>query len=708
MNWLFSIRTKIFALVFFACFTLIAFIYWQIGTRSDAVANQSLERSLAQSSTILNTRLESRFRFIRELALGIARDGRVLPLVSDEQSLTLQDLSGEYENIYDFDVLFFLNAQGTIIARADNPDAVGVNVAGRTTLFDEPLSGIGSQGFIVSQGKLMQTVVEPVFDNIATDLVKGAVVLAYELSAETAQEIFSLTESDIGFYIFTRDENFIVNGVAQSYITSPDLSEHVSRYFSENNDEWRYILDADSDDLWKIFNINNEQYHSVLKRINGKDGNRLGFILSTRSETALKKPFKEIQLELLVAGGVCLLFASVLAILLAIGIGRPIVRLVDVINQIQSGFYPKVQDSKVARDEVGVVKQALIKMGLSLREKAELESYLAELSEEIESATDIEVSQAIEKFTGSRQPVDATLLRSETSLSGEETLVVDTMNADQKAFSENGLLDERYEIQATLGSGAMGSVFLAKDRDLDEKIAIKVIQKNYLNNLNVKEEIRLARKITHRNIVRTFDFGSWSDSFYITMEYVPGYDLGSLIAKKGGLDTSIGLAISKQICSAMISAHQIGIIHRDLKPSNMMINRQGILKIMDFGLAMQVEKKNIEAHDTDTDSSEDKLIMGTPRYMAPEQFKNEHLDERTDIYAIGVIMFTMFEGEPPFSNPDYTQLAKMHLADPVPQLTRKNEDLSSKLNRIIHKAMAKEAKDRYPRVRDLLDELNAL
>lgn len=720
MKWVFSIRTKLFSLVFSAFLALIAGIYWQIGAKAESVSNAVIDRSLTQSSKILDTRIESRFLFIREMANGIASDGRVLPLVYDNESLTLQDLSLEYEEIYDFDILFFMDSQGNILARSDRPEAVGVNLAGQSSLFDNALNGKFSSGFIVSNGKLMQTVVAPIFDNVARDIVRGGVVLAYELSREIAQEIVALTESHIGFFVFTRNENREIDGVKSSYMTNNAQLQKMDEYFSQGAFHWQDIVEANSGELRKSFTVEDNIQHSVFQLINGKDGSPLGFAVAMRSATDLKRPFKEIQQRLLIIGGICLVFASLFAALMALGVSRPIIRLVDMTKLIQGGLYPSDDYKSRSQDEIGLLQNALIKMGQSLGEKAELEAYLAELAAEVDNEISIHLDEDLPLEAASSD--DVTRLTGSSETDPDKTRLAPPAKGTPRSDASKSdtitssklpqFIDQRYRVASQLGSGAIGVVYLAHDLDLDEKIAVKVMQKAFFDNtegLNFKEEIRLARKITHRNIVRTFDFGSWEDVFYITMEYVQGSDVGRLIAKKGALDVNIAIAISKQVCSAMIAAHQMGIIHRDLKPSNMIINRQGILKIMDFGLAMRVNTNTSEIGSpaSNKDSNPPGLIMGTPRYMAPEQFKgSDELDARTDIYAIGVIMFTILNGDPPFSVGDFNELALKHINDPIPQITGRNANLPQGLENIIHQALAKKPEDRFQSVREMLEQLN--
>jgi serine/threonine-protein kinase len=716
MKWIFSIRTKLFTLVFSAFFLLIAAIYWQIGAKAESVAAVVIDRSLTQSSRILETRIDSRFRFIQEMANGLARDGRILPLVADKQSLTLQDLSFVYKEVYDFDILFFMDDRGTILARSDQPDAIGVNLAGKSSLFDDALKGTLSSGFIASQGMLMQTVAAPIFDNVARDVVKGVVVLAYELSRETAQEIVALTESHVGFFTFTRDDSGVINGVERSDEADAAFSQKESEHFSDNGSAWLDVLTEESNVLRKNFNVGGDVQHSVFRRINSKDGNPLGFVVAMRSAAELKRPFKEIQQRLIIIGSLCLVLASLFARLMAHGVSRPIIRMVEMTKLIQGGFYPSDDYKSHSQDEMGLLQNALVRMGQSLREKAEFEAYLAELANEIESDTSIILTPEDMVFELDENDDGADFGNGIDEIDTDKTLIQSSKPNKTSKRDLQQTIGGRYRLLSKLGSGTMGVVYLATDMELDEQIAVKVMKKEFfqdIEGLNFKEEIRLARKITHRNIVRTFDFGSSSNELYITMEYVKGYDLGRLIAKKGALALNLGLAVSKQVCSAMIAAHQMGIIHRDLKPSNMIINRQGILKIMDFGLAMQVKipsvDSNVSMQSAHEEAESARPIMGTPRYMAPEQFDgSEELDVRTDIYAIGIIMFTIFSGHPPFSAADFHQLAAKHINAPVPEIDNEEIAIPQALRAIIHRALAKKPDDRFQSVRDMLEQLNTV
>jgi serine/threonine protein kinase len=260
-----------------------------------------------------------------------------------------------------------------------------------------------------------------------------------------------------------------------------------------------------------------------------------------------------------------------------------------------------------------------------------------------------------------------------------------------------------------LGKGGMGAVYRARDRQLDEIVAVKILRPEVVKEDpslldRFKHETKLARKITHRNVLRTHDFGETDGTPYISMEYLDGVTLKDLIQNKGALPAGVGLRIAKQMCQGLDAAHRQGVIHRDIKPQNMLIlPESGELKIMDFGIARGVEVKAGSGGLT-TDGT----VMGTPDYMAPEQAQGHPVDFRTDIYSLGVVLFEVFTGTLPFKmdNPMATVLA--HIQNPPPKPRSRNPRVSEDLEALILRCMEKEPARRYGRVADVLKDLTAV
>ncbi|GHA06724.1 hypothetical protein GCM10008090_15490 [Arenicella chitinivorans] len=698
----FGLREKLFFLILVAFGALILTTFWQIGVQARQVSADTIGQSLRQSSTVLDTKIESRFNSIGEVARSIARDSRILPLVYESEVLTLQDQSQEFQKQLDFDILFFTDGVGNILARSDRPDAVGQNMAGKAPFFDTALSGKSGQGYFVSQGRLMQIVTEPIFDNVATDVVRGTVAVAYEFSNAMANEIVSLTVSDIGFFSFARDASRQVSGVNNIYVTDDALSTALNQYFKDDSMRWRPMFDTKAAVQNMQMTLNEQEYFAVARRVGNAGGDPLGFVLILRSSADLLAPFTRIQNTVLVIGGLCLIVAFMLAAFVAFRISRPIIELVSVTGDIREGVFPSKDSAPKTNDEIGVLYRAVVDMGNTLKEKAELENYLAQMSNELNTDTaltnsDLGVGMALDDTL---KPGGVALMSAEAAPVADHTAV----GKSTPSIAPGTVIADRYEVLKPIGRGAMGLVLLVQDRDLDERTALKLLPRDLFSDndaLSIKEEIRLARRITHRNILRTFDMGSWDGFTYISMEYVPGYDLDFLLKKRGAQDRYIALLMGRQICSAMNAAHEEGVIHLDLKPGNMMVNRQGILKIMDFGLARSVASQEVRSADqTGTQ------IMGTPRYMAPEQFLHEELDQRTDIYAIGIILYTLLSGEPPFTHQDYMKLAEMHVHQDLPLIQGVDGLITGELDQIIRKATEKNPANRYQSVREMLEQLS--
>ena len=264
------------------------------------------------------------------------------------------------------------------------------------------------------------------------------------------------------------------------------------------------------------------------------------------------------------------------------------------------------------------------------------------------------------------------------------------------------ILAKRYEIRRVLGSGGMGVVFQAHDRDLDEPVALKVLRPETLSLdpsilERFKTEIRVARRIAHRNIVRTFDFGEADGIQFISMEFVQGMTLKQLIRSRGCLPLNVGLQIAKQTCAGLAAAHEAKVVHRDVKPQNIMLTHQSEVKLMDFGIVREQEK------DSRTQTG---LVMGTPDYMSPEQAQGKSdLDFRSDIYSVGVVFFEMFTGALPFSGDSAFAVALKHVQEAAPTPRSVNPRIPEALEAIIVRCMAKDPAERYQHIGELQADL---
>ena len=276
-----------------------------------------------------------------------------------------------------------------------------------------------------------------------------------------------------------------------------------------------------------------------------------------------------------------------------------------------------------------------------------------------------------------------------------------TVKSPTFEISRGDLFAGRYEIIETLGQGGMGKVFKAYDRKISDVLAVKLIRPEISVNDKAierfKNELKIARKITHRNICRMHDLGEEGYFHFITMEYVAGEDLKRFIRRAGTLSSGKAVNIAKQVCEGLAEAHRLGVIHRDLKPQNIMIDQDGNAKIMDFGIARFV--------DTDRMTGSG-VMIGTPEYMSPEQVELKDVDKRADIYALGIVLYEMVTGRVPFEGETPLSIAMKHKTEKAKNVRELNPQVSAGLAGIISKCMEKDPGNRYQSAEELLEALN--
>lgn len=268
-------------------------------------------------------------------------------------------------------------------------------------------------------------------------------------------------------------------------------------------------------------------------------------------------------------------------------------------------------------------------------------------------------------------------------------------------LSRGQTISGRYEIIEELGSGGMGIVYRVYDKKTDEELTLKLIRPEIASDKKTIErfrnELKLARKIAHRNVGKMYDINEEKGMSYLTMEYIPGQNLEGLIKQTGRLTIGRAISITKQICSGLGEAHRLGVIHRDLKPSNIMIDKNGNAQIMDFGVARSVEAKGITAEGS---------IVGTPAYMSPELVEGIEADKRSDVYSLGVMLFEMTTGTTPFHGESSLRIAIKHKSESPPNPKSLNNQIFENLNNLILKCLEKDREKRIQSTEEFLSELN--
>ncbi len=272
----------------------------------------------------------------------------------------------------------------------------------------------------------------------------------------------------------------------------------------------------------------------------------------------------------------------------------------------------------------------------------------------------------------------------------EKPIPTQTLEAPREEITSGSTFAGRYQIVEELGKGGMGKIYKAQDIELKEKVALKLIKPEISADKKTVErfqnELKFARKIVHKNVGRMYDLGKDKGSYFITMEYVEGQDLKGMIRQSKQLTIGTAISIAKQVSEGLAEAHRLGVIHRDLKPSNIMIDKDGNARIMDFGIARSLKDKGITGAG---------VMIGTPEYMSPEQVEGKDIDQRTDIYSLGVIFYEMMTGRVPFGGDTALTIAVKQKTEEPKDPREFNAQISEDLSRLILRCLEKDKDKRF-------------
>ena len=276
--------------------------------------------------------------------------------------------------------------------------------------------------------------------------------------------------------------------------------------------------------------------------------------------------------------------------------------------------------------------------------------------------------------------------------------VTETLQTPIQELTTGSAFAGRYQIIEELGKGGMGKVYKVFDQEVQAKMALKLIKPEVSADKNTidrfRNELKIARDISHKNICRMYDLGRESGNYFITMEYVSGEDLKSFIRRARQLVVGTAIFIAKQVCDGLAEAHRVGVVHRDLKPGNIMIDKEGNAKIMDFGIARSISVKGITGAG---------VMIGTPEYMSPEQVEGKEVDTRSDIYSLGIILYEMLTGQVPFEGDTPFTIGVKQKSEIPKDPKSLNAQIPQDLSRLILRCLEKDKERRYQNA----DELKA-
>jgi eukaryotic-like serine/threonine-protein kinase len=636
--------------------------------RSNQVANEAIQRALSRTPEVFANFEDDRYEKLLRALRVVTNDSGFKALVAEGDAATLtnslrEDLAAKLNASF----LILTDSRGIILARSDRK-GVGRDLS-RVPFVASALELEDGRGRMSSDGSLFQAVASPVISGERT--LNGVLIAAYAIDDGVASSLRDTVNGDVLFLPYPAPGHPGEPATGASTLPRDRKQEFLHAVIREPELVKAVFVQRKTIGPVRI-ETPHETYVSVFLPLPSSSGDLIGAAVVAKSLSQELLVFAQIKKTIVAVGLSMLVLAFGLSYLLSRRITEPMGRLVEAADRVREGDYD-VEIPTETRDEVGILAHSFRQMVEELKGKAELEKYVASLT--AHGATDA-VTQTLPTASGRPAGLPAA----------------------------GSVFAGRYDIQSILGQGGMGIVYKAHDRVLDEPVAIKLLRADALANdatllERFKQEIKLARKISHKNVLRTHDIGEADGLRYISMEYVKGLTLKQLIESNRLLPKPAALRIAKQICAGLAAAHAVGVVHRDIKPQNIVIESSGGLKIMDFGIARLAHEKGMTQTGT---------VVGTPDYMSPEQARGSRLDVRSDIYSLGVVLYELFCGVLPFEADAPLGVVLKHIQENPASPETRNPRIDPRLARIVVRAMAKNPSDRYPSVTELYEELSAV
>jgi serine/threonine-protein kinase len=444
-----------------------------------------------------------------------------------------------------------------------------------------------------------------------------------------AESVKRATASEIVFYLI--DATGAPRVAASTVGNGAEVAAFLREYAARDEPDGS----ADSVAARAELQVNGMHFVGNVQPLHSAGGEVLGGFAALRSREIEMAPFTTLRRRIALAGAAGLGLAFALSFVVARQITRPVLALVDATRRVAEGDY-SVDVTVSGEGEIGTLADAMREMVNDLQEKQSLLDFLAA----------------------------ARAAPPPPSVSEARRSIAEVVADPDARFAPGRTIAGRYQLTDVLGVGGAGVVFKAKDLELGETVAVKTLRPDVLLDdptalERLKSEIRLARRISHRNVIRIHDIGEAEGVSFITMEFVAGTSLADLIERTERVPVAATLAIAKQLCRALAVAHEQGIIHRDVKPQNLIVQPDGTLKVMDFGVARLARRT--------AGLTRAGMVVGTPAYMAPEQLLDEDVDARADVFAVGVVLYECLTGIRPFEADSASALvAKLLIGEAVP------------------------------------------
>src|SRR6266852_254058 len=659
----FGLTAKIFLASTLLVVAVLGITFGVTSVKANHTADAAIHRALLSTRRAVDDYLAARTRTLGR-ASTVATD---VPqyrqrLLNQRARAEALDQADDIRGLIDAAWVLVTNSDGILIARTDYREQYDRDLS-IAPLVANALSGEQTSGAWLDdvRGTMYLAVGTPLRDR-PTAAPLGALVATYQIDDSLAGAIKQATNSDVVFFALdTLGKPVVVGSTVPAQEIGPALQSSVQAA--------ALAADTGGEGMALAAALGKQHMIGLAGAIRSPSGDVRGGFVALRSRESELAAFNALQRTMLWAVGLGVALALIFAFVQARQIAGPVRRLAVATRQIQDGDY-RVDIAVKSRDEIGILSQAFKSLVEDLKAKAALVEYMMAAS-------------------GS---------------AATEQIVTKQM---QTGIRPGSTFAGRYDIKEILGAGGMGVVYRAFDRELQEPVAIKTLKPEAMAGGSAalerfKQEIRLARRIAHRNVVRTYDLGEQNGMYYLTMEYVEGTSLKQLIVSRGKLPVAVTLTVGKQLCRALEVAHAEGVIHRDIKPQNIVVEPSGFLKVMDFGIARLANPPQGKG------LTEAGTSIGTPDYMSPEQLSGAELDPRSDLYAAGVVLFECLTGRVPFEAETTWALVAKHLEEEPPDPRRFNVDVPAGLATVILKAIAKQPADRYATATEMHDALARL
>ncbi len=589
----------------------------------------SAQRGLEQSADLVAQFLAGRSRSLLGGARVFVQGPYFRTLVTEQRRDDILDQAMEASQQLGADWVFITDDRGVMLAKSDEPSATGVAM-GAVPLVAGALRGLTASGFGVSRDSLLfQAVAVPIAAPGGAPI--GVLVATRVVDSMLVRDVKATTSSDLVFYVKTpRDARAIavstLGRTSDVHAALSTVSERVVERASIQPD----------------LRIGGVRYLAQGSTLTTAGGEVVGGFVVLRSRDAALTGISSLRRSLAIAGVIGLLLSWLAAFIAARRISRPVRALSGAVRRAADGEYDPEADGSLrtigSGTEIRDLGLAFASLMSDLRDKEQLTGLTS-------ARTQPTAVPAPEAGGRSRLAIGGGVPRGQASL---RTGVVLQIGA---------VLANRYLVEATLGSGGLGIVYKVRDRVIGESVALKVLRPELIGRDmaaggSLADELRVARRITHRNVVRLHDLGEADGVTFLTMEFVDGASLATIIETRGALHPTAVLSIARQLLRALSAVHAEGIVHGDLKPANLLIGPNGVLKVSDFGLSRVAHRTPREAA-TDTGSSPmlpqiAGAVVGTPEYMSPEQLIGAAPSTASDIYAAGVVLYECLRGTTPF------------------------------------------------------------